>query len=161
MHTCFFIGHRDAPSTLQPMLDETVDHLWRKCGVAQFVVGHHSNFAQMAVCAVNKAKLCDPELHAYILTETYTPHSTIYLPDYFDEYNMPNDIEDVHPRYAIEKANRIMPRECDYLVCYVKRSAGNAAKILRSAKRQERYGLRIINLGIDVFSPKNGPDDSE
>ena len=154
MYTCFFIGHRDAPSTLQQKLDETVDYLWRWCGVTEFIVGHHGNFDNMAVCAVEKAKACNPELDAYLLLETYTPHRRVYLPGCFDNYYLPDEIESVHPRYAIEKANRMVLRECDYLVAYVSRDGGNAAKILRSAKRQEKDGLRIINLATDVFPPK-------
>lgn len=154
MYTCFFIGHRDSPSDLQTKLDEVVDYLWRKCGVTQFIVGHHGKFDEMAVSAVNKAKLCNPELYAYILMETYTPQSTVYLPDYFDDYYLPNDMELVHPKYAIEKVNRKILQECDYLVAYVNRDGGNAAKILRSAKRQEKYGLHTINLATDIFPPR-------
>lgn len=154
MYTCFLIGHRDSPSTLQSKLDETVDYLWRKCGVTQFIVGHHGKFDEMAVSAVSKAKQRNPELYAYILLETYTPHSAVYLPGYFDDYYLPDEIELVHPRYAIEKANRTVLRECDYLVTYVNRDGGNAAKILRSAKRQEKYGLHIINLAADIFPPE-------
>lgn len=139
---------------MQPILDETADYLWRKCGVTDFVVGHHGAFDEMAVRPVNKAKLCNPELYARILLETYTPHRTVYLPDYFHSYYFPNEIENVPPRYAIEKANRMMLRECDYLVCYVNRNGGNTAKILRSAKRQEAQGLHIINLATDVFPAK-------
>ena len=154
MYTCFFIGHRDAPSTLQQKLDETVDYLWRWCGVTEFIVGHHGNFDNMAVCAVEKAKACNSELDAYLLLETYTPHRRVYLPGCFDNYYLPDEIELVHPRYAIEKANRMVLRECDYLIAYVSRDGGNAAKILRSAKRREKDGLRIINLATDVFPPK-------
>ena len=55
MYSCFFIGHRDAPSTLQQKLDETVDYLWRRCGVTEFIVGHHGNFDSMAASAVETA----------------------------------------------------------------------------------------------------------
>ena len=154
MYSCFFIGHRDAPGTLQPKLDETVDYLWRKCGVTEFIVGHHGIFDEMAARAVNKAKLYNPELYAYLLLETYTPHRTVYLPDYFDGYYLPDEIESALPRYAMEKANRMVLRECNYLVCYVNRDGGNAAKILRSAKRQQSQGLHIINLATDIFPSK-------
>ena len=154
MYTCFFIGHRDAPSTLQQKLDETVDYLWRWCGVTQFVVGHHGNFDNMAVSAVEKAKEVKPELYAYLLMETFMPRNRIYLPGNFDNFYVPGNLELRHPRYAIEKVNRAMLRECDYLVAYVSRDGGNAAKILRSAKHQEKDGLRIINLATDNFPPK-------
>lgn len=154
MYTCFFIGHRDAPSVLQEKLDEAVEYLGRMCGVTQFVVGHHGNFDAMAVSAVNKAKLRHPEIDAYLLLETYTPHSNIYLPDNFDHFYLPEGIELVPPCYAIEKANRMMLKECHYLVAYITHEGGNAAKILRSAKRQVKDGLHIINLATDTCPPK-------
>ena len=154
MYTCFFIGHRDAPSSIQSVLDETVEYLWKYCGVTQFVVGHHGNFDNMAISAVNKAKLCNSELDAYLLLETYTPHKSVYLPGLFDHYYLPDGVELVHPRYAIEKANRMMLKESDFLVAYVNRDGGNAAKLLRSARRQVKDGLRIINLATDSFPPK-------
>lgn len=154
MYTCFFIGHRDAPSSVQEALDETVEYLWKQCDVTEFVVGHHGNFDNMAISAVNKAKLRHPDLDAYLLLETYTPHGTVYLPEMFDNFYLPEGIETVHPRYAIEKANRMMLKESDFLVAYVNRDGGNAAKILRSAKRQVKEGLHIINLATDLFPPK-------
>ena len=154
MYSCFFIGHRDAPSTLQQKLDETVDYLWRRCGVTEFIVGHHGNFDSMAASAVEKAKAYNPELDAYLLLETYMPHRRVYLPGGFDHYFLPDGIETVHPRYAMEKANRMMLRQCDYLVAYVIRDGGNSAKIMRSARCQEKEGLRIINLATDAFPPK-------
>lgn len=154
MYTCFFIGHRDAPSSLQEKLDETVEYLWKICGVTQFVVGHHGNFDNMAISAVNKAKLRNPDWDAYLLLATYTPHGNVYLPGMFDNFYLPEGVETVHPRYAIEKANRMMLKESDFLVAYVNRDGGNAAKILRSAKRQVKDGLHIINLATDVFPSK-------
>ena len=154
MYTCFFIGHRDAPSSLQEKLDKTVEYLWRECNVIDFVVGHHGNFDDMAVRAVEKAKQCNPNLYAYLLLETYEPHTTVYLPPFFDDFYSPDEVEFAHPRYAIEKANRMMLRECHYLVAYVARDGGNAAKILRSAKRQVKEGLHIINLATDQFPPE-------
>mgnify|MGYP003290355059 CR=1 FL=1 len=156
MYTCFFIGHRDTPDSIQKKLNESVEYLWRKCGVTQFVVGHHGNFDRMAINAVNQAKIKNPELYAYILLESYTPRpdTTVFLPGCFDDYYLPNNIELVHPRYAIEKANRRMLQECHYLVAYVVRDGGNAAKIVRSAKRMEKDGLRVINLATEDFPPK-------
>lgn len=156
MYTCFFIGHRDAPSAIQEKLNLTVEYLWRKCGVTQFVVGHHGEFDRMAINAVNQAKLQNPELYAYLLLERYIPHqsTSVFLPSYFDDYYLPNRIEFEHPRCVIEKANRKMLQQCDYLVAYVVRSGGNAAKILRSAKRMEKDGLHVINLATDDFPPK-------
>lgn len=146
MSTCFFIGHRDAPGFLQEKLNKTVQYLWRRCGVTEFIVGHHGSFDHMAVYAVEKAKADNPDLYAYLLLETYRARQTVSLPERFDSLYTPPELILGHPRYAIEKANRMMLRECDYLVSYVTHDGGNAAKILRAAKRLEKEGLIIINL---------------
>ena len=42
--TCFFIGHRDTPESVRPLLDETVERHIAEYGVTDFVVGHYGRF---------------------------------------------------------------------------------------------------------------------
>ena len=56
MKTCFFIGHRNAPESLTPLLDEAIERHITEYGVAEFVVGHYGNFDMMVAGAVRRAK---------------------------------------------------------------------------------------------------------
>ena len=60
MTTCFFIGHRDAPESLMPRLEEIVERHITAWGVTDFVVGHYGNFDALAALAVRNAKKRHP-----------------------------------------------------------------------------------------------------
>ncbi|MGO5116663.1 hypothetical protein ACTQ33_17030 [Candidatus Avoscillospira sp. LCP25S3_F1] len=53
---CFFIGHRDAPSTIFPILLETVERHITEYGIREFFVGRYGQFDSMAANAVIAAK---------------------------------------------------------------------------------------------------------
>ncbi|MBE6997554.1 MAG: hypothetical protein E7427_05225 [Ruminococcaceae bacterium] len=54
MSTCFFIGHRDAPETLRPLLAEAVERHITQYGVTEFAVGHYGHFDAMAAGVVRE-----------------------------------------------------------------------------------------------------------
>lgn len=56
LKSCFFIGHRNAPETLSPLLAEVVERHITEYGVDDFVVGHYGRFDDMAAGAVRGAK---------------------------------------------------------------------------------------------------------
>lgn len=147
MKTCFFIGHRDAPPILQERLEAAVEYLVRSCGVREFVVGYHGAFDRMATASVQRIKMNCPEICAYRLLPYFPGEHSVMVPEQFDGTYYPEGMEMVPRRFAIEKANQKMLAASDYLLAYVCRDGGNAAKLLRRAKSLEkRGGLRIINL---------------
>lgn len=154
MKTCFFIGHRDAPSSIEDKLEKTIHYLRSVCGVSQFVAGHHGNFDRMALSAIENEKHLDPGIYAYVLLEYYCEKPSAFLPACFNGYYLPYGVEGAPKRFAIEKANKIMASECHYLVAYANRDGGNAAKLLRYAIRHGQQDLQIINLATDVFPPE-------
>ena len=50
--SCFFIGHRETPDTVLPLLQETVNKHIECYDVTEFVVGHYGNFDYLAAKAV-------------------------------------------------------------------------------------------------------------
>jgi hypothetical protein len=54
--SCFFIGHRDAPDDLLPILQETVNRHIEEYGVTEFIVGNYGGFDYLAAKAVITAK---------------------------------------------------------------------------------------------------------
>ena len=64
---CFFIGHRDAPEMLRPVLAEAVECHITRYGVTKFVVGHYGRFDAMAAGVVQKAKKRHPEVTLTLL----------------------------------------------------------------------------------------------
>ena len=149
MHTCFFIGHQDAPDSIQKRLNETAEHLVSHCRVTEFIVGHYGNFDRMAVIAVQRAIQGFPEKEviAYLLEPYFPGDRQIIVPHYFEDIYYPAGMETVPKRFCIQRANQKALNSADYLVAYVCREGGNAAKLLRSAKRLERQGnMTVINI---------------
>ena len=77
MKTCFFIGHRDAPEALRPLLDAAVERHITEYGVTEFVVGHYGRFDYMAAGAVQAAKARHPDISLVLLLPYYPfPYDT-------------------------------------------------------------------------------------
>lgn len=147
MKTCFFIGHRDAPLALQKQLDEVVEKLASTNNVTHFIVGHRGSFDHMATSAIQKAKKYHPELCALRLIAYHPSERPAIIPELFDNIYFPLALAKCPRRFAIEKANQFVLSESDVLVCFVSRSGGNSAELLRKAVRMEKAGqIQIINL---------------
>lgn len=157
MKTCFFIGHHDAPCTLQPRLDRVVEELVQFEGVTSFLVGHRGSFDEMATGAVQRAILRRPEIEAYRLIAYHPSEQPALIPDLFTGTYYPDGMENVPRRFAIPKANRIALNESDILVAYVKRDGSAIGKLFATAKRLEKKGcLKIIDLTQDQTFTKIG-----
>lgn len=108
--TCFFIGHRDAPETVRPLLDAAVERHITEYGVTEFVVGHYGRFDFMAAGAVRKAKERHPNVTLTLLLPYYPfDHDTS---DY-DRTYYPEGLEAVPKSFAIVRANEHIITACD------------------------------------------------
>ena len=144
MKTCFFIGHRDAPETLRPLLDAAVERHITEYGVTEFVAGHYGRFDYMAAAAVQRAKARHPDISLVLLLPYYPfPYDTS---DYDSTY-YPEGMEDVPKPFAIVRANEHMIKTSDYLICYDAGLAGNTSRLVKRALRRQKKGeMRVENL---------------
>ena len=142
--TCFFIGHRNAPETLRPLLYAAVERHITEYGVREFVVGHYGNFDAMALGAVRKAKERHPEVTLTLLLPYYPfPGDT----SGYDRTYYPEGMELIPKPYAIVRANEYMIRNSGYLICYDRGEIGKTRDFVALARKQEKKGLiRIENL---------------
>ena len=142
--TCFFIGHRDAPEDLRPLLSEAVERHITQCGVTEFIVGHYGRFDAMAASAGRAAKQLHPEISLVWLLPYYPfPYET----DGFDATFYPPDMESVPKPFAIVRANEYVIRTADYLICYDRGQIGKTRDFVELARQRERKGLiHIENL---------------
>ena len=142
--TCFFIGHRDAPDELRPLLSEAVERHIMQYGVMEFIVGHYGRFDAMAASAVRAAKQLHPEISLVLLLPHYPfPYET----DGFDATFYPPDMESVPKPFAIVRANEYVIRTADYLICYDRGQIGKTRDFVELARQRERKGLiHIENL---------------
>jgi len=142
--TCFFIGHRDAPEELRPLLAEAVERHITQYGVTEYIVGHYGRFDAMAASAVRAAKQQHPEISLVMLLPYYPfPYDT----DDYDATFYPPGMETVPKPFAIVRANEYMIRNTDYLICYDRGQIGKTRDFMELARQRERKGLiHIENL---------------
>ena len=141
---CFFIGHRDAPEAVRPLLDEAVERHITEYGVTDFFVGHYGRFDAMAAGTVRKAK----ERHPAVTLKLLIPYYPFpYDASDYDGTYYPAGLELVPKPLAIVRANEHMIRACDYLICYDCGEIGKTRDFTALARKREKKGaIRIENL---------------
>ena len=142
--TCFFIGHRDAPEELRPLLAEAVERHITQYGVTEFIAGHYGHFDSMVASAVRAAKQQHPEISLVLLLPYYPyPNDT----KGYDATFYPPGMEGIPKPFAIVRANEYMIRSADYLICYDRGQIGKTRDFMELARQRERKGLiHIENL---------------
>lgn len=149
-HTCFFVGHRNAPDSLSPALYEAVERYIAAYGVQEFVAGQYGRFDYLAAEAVLRAKERHPDVRLIYLRPYHPAEHPIETPRGFDGSFYPPGMETVPKHLAIIRANRYMVDHSDYLIAYAY-SPGNARTMLELAQTRERKGLiHIKNLADNV-----------
>ena len=143
--TCFFIGHRNAPEALRPLLDAAIERHISEYGVTEFIAGHYGRFDYMAAGAVRRAKKLHPDVMLTLLLPYYPfDHDTS---DY-DRTYYPEGMETVPKPFAIVRANEYVIRHaCDYLIAYDRFLATKTHDFVELALQREKKGLiHVTNL---------------
>lgn len=145
MKTCFFIGHRDAPEEIKPLLAAAVERHIVEYGVTAFIVGRYGSFDRLAAAAVIAAKKAHPPISLTLLLPYHPATHPIEIPSGFDETCSPPNMERVPPRFAIVRANRYAVTQADFIIAYVNQMPSNARKVMCYAQQR---GVRVENLAI-------------
>lgn len=140
--TVAFFGHDNAPSDLEPRLEQAIIQLIEENENITFLVGTHGHFDGMARDVL---KRLSPR---YLMMKYRIVLA--YLPIKREENRfeglptmLPEGIENVPKKFAISYRNNYMVRECDTVICYITHDWGGAAQFVEKARRK---GKNIINL---------------
>ena len=157
---CFFIGQRDAPEELMPILRGSVERHITELGVLNFVVGRYGSFDRLAARAVREAKKRHPTVTLTLLRPYHPAVRPTGLPEGFDDSLYPAGMERIPKRLAISWADRYMIAHADYLIAYSCRTMGNTFKMLKYARRlSQRGALEIHNLAEKKENPDAFDED--
>lgn len=138
-----FFGHKDTPSSVKPLLEQTVQQLIKENEQITFLVGTHGAFDLMAQSVLAQA-LCDnPRIICHIVL-LYIPVET-NVRRYALPTLVPEGIESVPKRFSISFRNNYMVNECDAAVCYITHDWGGAAQFVEKARKKKKI---IINLAV-------------
>ena len=133
MATVTFFGHRDTPKETEPALRLTLINLIENKNATVFYVGNHGNFDTMVRRQLEDLSKIYPIKYCIVLA--YMPSKN----DEPDEHTiLPEGIETVPRRFAINYRNKWMLNKSDIVVTYVTRIFGGAWEFQQMAKKQRK-----------------------
>lgn len=145
MLTCTFFGHRDTPKETESTLRSTLVDLIENKNVHKFYVDNHGSFDYMVKHCLIELKRIYPIDYAVVLA--YFPdkkHSSEQ--EYINDAVLPDGIESVPRKFAINYRNRWMIEHSDYVITYVERTTGGAARFKELAEKKKKT---VINLAVE------------
>ena len=145
LKTCTFFGHRDTPDSIRPVLHNTLINLIETQGTDTFYVGNQGKFDSMVHSELKELSKAYSHIR-YSVVLAYLPKKKDFDLTDFSDTVYPDGLENVPPRFAIDKRNRLMLDWSDVVVTYVCTSIGGAAKFKELA---ENKGKRVINLSCN------------
>ena len=136
--TCTFFGHRDTPKEIEPALQLTLIDLIENKNATVFYVGNHGSFDAMVRRQLEDLSKTYPI--KYYVVFAYMPSKN----DNPDEHSiLPEGIETVPRRFAINYRNKWMLNKSDIVVTYVTRNFGGAWEFQQMAEKQEKNLISI------------------
>ena len=143
MKTCTFFGHRDCPDTVKPRLREVLVQLIERNGMDRFYVGHQGAFDAIVRAVLRELVQSYPQIR-YDIILAYVPQEKFDFDTEMEQHTLlPEGIETVPRRFSIDRRNRWMLQQSDYVVTYVRYSWGGAAKFASEAKRLRKVVVEI------------------
>ena len=135
-----FFGHRDTPKETEPALRLTLIDLIENKNTTLFYVGNHGNFDAMVRRQLEDLSKTYPIKYYVVLASM--PNKN----DIPDEHSiLPEGIETVPRRFAINYRNKWMLNKSDIVVTYVTRNFGGAWEFKRLAERHEKEMINLID----------------
>lgn len=135
---CTFFGHRDSPEIIKPKIRTAVIDLIENHGVSMFYVGNQGNFDRMVRSVLKEVTTAYPGV-GYAVVLAYMPSAKVAnLSEDFSDTMLPEGIETVPKRYAISWRNKWMIDHADYVVTYLVRLQGGAAKFVALAQKRKK-----------------------
>lgn len=142
---CTFFGHRSVPEKTEEVLRKTIIDMIENCSVDLFYVGNHGQFDHMVSRVLQE--LSEKYSIKYYVVLAYIPvgNSQIMYDEYINTI-LPDGIEFVPKRYAINYRNKWMIEQADCVVTYITNHIGSRAAVFKNIA--ERKGKKVIELGI-------------
>ncbi len=143
MKACTFFGHRDCPDTIKSTLRDAVIDLIERRSVTRFYVGNQGAFDAIVLSVLRELEKKYPQIQ-YDVVLAYMPQETTEHDTEMEQHTLlPEGIETAPKRFAIDRRNKWMLQNSDYVVTYVRYATGGAAKFANEAKRLRKVVVEI------------------
>ena len=138
--TVTFFGHRDTPKETEPALRLTLIDLIENKNATVFYDGNHGNFDAMVRRQLGRLSKTYPIKYYVVLA--YMPGKN----DKPDEHTLlPEGIETVPRRFAINYRNKWMLNKSDIVVTYVTRNFGGAWEFKHMARKNKKKVFELFH----------------
>ena len=135
---CTFFGHRDTPKEIEPSLRLALIDLIENKNATVFYVGNHGDFDAMVHRQLEDLSKIYPIKYYVVLA--YMPSKN----DEPDEHTiLPEGIETVPRRFAINYRNKWMLNKADIVATYVTRNFGGAWQYKEMALMQGKILITL------------------
>ena len=111
--------------------------------MSSFYVGNQGDFDYLVIKQLKLLKQQYTEINIFIVLAYMPTPNTKLSPEDLALSILPDNQENIHPKFAINKRNQWMVEQADYVITYVKYPMGGAAKFKNLAQRK---GKTIIEL---------------
>ena len=143
--TCTFFGHKDYIEGIKPILKHTLIDLIENKNVDCFLVGNNGFFDSNVISTLTE--LQDEYIHIkFFVVLAYMPSNSIYFENITYKTIFPEGIENIPPKFAILHRNKWMLEKSEYVITFVRRPFGGAAKFYDMALKQRKQVINLANL---------------
>ncbi len=143
MLSCTFFGHRDTDEEVILDLRNIITDLIENKNVRKFYVGNHGKFDYMVKCILSEFE--EKYKISYSVVLAYIPQKADFLNSETKNTLIPEGLESVPKKFAIDWVNRWMLKQSEYVVVYVKYITGGAAKFKEIAEKQNKIVLNLAH----------------
>ena len=141
--TCTFFGHRDCDEKIYENLRNTIIELIQNEGVTKFLVGNNGAFDRLVLKVLKGLENYLYDIDICVMLAYFPTEQSVIE----DNYTLlPEGIEEVPKRFAIDYRNKYMLDRSEYVITYVVADFGGAAKYAKRAKRQKKTVINIAEI---------------
>ena len=143
MIVCTFFGHRDAPSDIKSMIRDAIVDLITNKGVDMFMVGDSGNFDRMVNVVLKELEPHYEFNYQIVISRIPGKKTDVSSVSSETPTILPNGIENIIPKFAIDYRNNYMLSMSDFVITYIVRSYGGAAKYYNKAISKNKIVINI------------------
>ena len=143
---CCGFGHSNLFCNITKELNEKVADLIEHSGVSVFLTGGMGDFDSAFSSAVRSAKHNHDEVKLILVKPYFSNELNTnkdYYESFYDDVIVPEELAGVHYKSAIQKRNRWMVDQSDFVLSGIYRDFGGAYQTIHYARRT---GKTIIDL---------------
>lgn len=135
-----FFGHRELSEDIRNTLKTMIIDLIEEYNELIFYVGYQGSFDLTVIGVLTELQIEYSQIRYCVVlpylrdSEKFKDIETIF----------PEVLDDVYPKFALDRRNKWMVEKCDIVICYINQNYGGAYKFVNAALKKNKI---VINLG--------------